>query len=70
MLISLQNSQSRLVIQASILQLENEYDLPDYPACLMKLFGNYVLPYLFGLDSLTRDNFIQDHTTNMTKKLF
>ena len=36
----------------------------------MKSFETDFLPHCFGLGSLNRDNLIQDHRTDMAKKLF
>ncbi|KYN04658.1 hypothetical protein ALC62_04469 [Cyphomyrmex costatus] len=55
---------------ASILQLENEQSVSDYSASIIKSFENDILPFYFGLHVLNRDDLIQNHTTEITKKLF
>ena len=86
MMISLRNSQSRLVIQALvillfklrtvnsnkmialILQLREEHVVSDYSDSIIKSFENDVLPLRFGINSVIRDNLIQNHTTEIAKK--
>ncbi|XP_011873641.1 PREDICTED: uncharacterized protein LOC105565230, partial [Vollenhovia emeryi] len=55
---------------ASILQLENEQVVSEYSSSIIKSFKNDVLPQRFGLSSLNRDDLIQNHTTEVAKKLF
>ncbi|KMQ84861.1 hypothetical protein RF55_16997, partial [Lasius niger] len=55
---------------ASILQLKNEHDVSDYSNSIIKSFENDVLPLRFGINSFNRDDLIQNHTTEMAKKLF
>jgi len=55
---------------ASILQLKNEHDVSDYSNSVIKSFENDVLPLRFGINSLNRDDLIQNCTTKMAKKLF
>lgn len=55
---------------SSILQIENKHDVFDYSTSVIKCFENDVLPHRFSLGSLNRDNLVQDHTTDIAKKLF
>lgn len=55
---------------ASILQLENKQLVSEYSASIFKSFENDVLPLRFGLSCLKRDDLIQNHTTEIAKKLF
>lgn len=55
---------------ASILQLKNEHDVSDYSNSIIKSFEDDLLPLRFGINSLNRDDLIQNHTTEMSKKLF
>ncbi|GAB1860468.1 SWIM-type domain-containing protein [Camponotus japonicus] len=60
------------------LNWENLYTIKDmlislrnnYSNSIIKSFEDDVLPLRFGLNSLNRDDLIQNHTTEMAKKLF
>lgn len=68
-LLKLRSGNSNATI-ASILQLQNEHDVSDYSASVMKSFENDVLPIRFGINAVSRDELIQNHTTEMAKQLY
>ncbi|XP_036143574.1 uncharacterized protein LOC118645866 isoform X2 [Monomorium pharaonis] len=55
---------------ASILQLENEQSVSDYSLSIIKSFENDILPFHFVIHAVNRDNLIQNHNTEITRKLF
>lgn len=68
-LLKLRSGNSNAMI-ASILQLKNEHEVSDYSNSVMKSFENDVLPFRFGINSVSRDELIQNHTTEIAKLLF
>jgi hypothetical protein len=68
-LLKLRTGNSNKMI-ASILQLENEQSVSDYSASIIKSFENDILPFHFGLHNVNRNDLIQNHNTEITKKLF
>ena len=44
--------------------------ISEYFESIFQSFGKYVLPLCFGLNSVNRDNLIQNQTTEIAKKLF
>ena len=55
---------------ALILQLRDEHVVSDYPNIIIKSFENDVLPLFFYINSVIREDLIQNLTTKMAKKLF
>ena len=53
---------------ASILNIDHEKSISKYSKSIIQSFEKDVLPRRFGLNSVNRDNFIQNHTTEITKK--
>jgi len=68
-LLKLRTGNSNKMI-ASILQLENEQSVSDYSTSIIKSFENDILPFHFGLHAVNREDLIQNHNTEITKKLF
>ena len=52
---------------ASILQLTDEHVVSDYSNSIIKSFENDVLTLRFGINSVIRDDIIQNRTTEMVK---
>ena len=55
---------------ASILNIDNEQSFSEYSKSIIQSFEKDVLPLRFGLNSINRDNLIQNHTTEISEKLF
>ncbi|XP_018403017.1 PREDICTED: uncharacterized protein LOC108779943 [Cyphomyrmex costatus] len=55
---------------ASILQIEYEQLVSEYVSSIITAFEEDVLPSRFGLASVTKDDLINNHTTQMAKILF
>ncbi|KAL6419499.1 hypothetical protein ACFW04_014694 [Cataglyphis niger] len=51
-------------------KLKNEHDVSEYFNSIIKFFKNDVLSLRFDINSLNRDDLIQNHTTKMSKKVF
>ena len=55
---------------ASILNIDNEQSISEYSKSIIQSFEKDVLPLRFGLNSVNRDNLIQNNTTKIAKKWF
>lgn len=55
---------------SSILQLEREQQVSDYCKQIIRSFEEDILPFHFGINSVSRQQLIQNHTTNISKALF
>ena len=55
---------------ASIFNINNEQSISEYSKSIIQFLGKNVLPLHFALNSFNRDNLIQNHTTEIAKKLF
>ena len=57
-------------IISSVFQLDNEQSISDYGASVIKSFETDMSPFHFSLSALNRDDLINNHTTEITRKLF
>ena len=57
-------------IISSAFELDNEQQISDYCASVIKSFETDILPIHFGSSALNRDDLIYNHTTEITRKLF
>lgn len=57
-------------IIASVFNIDNEQSISEYSASIVKSFEKDVLPLRFGLNFVTRVDLIQNHTTEIAKRLF
>lgn len=55
---------------SSILQLDREQQVSDYCKQIIRSFEKYILPLHFGINSVSRQQLIQNHTNNISKALF
>lgn len=54
---------------SSILQLEREQQVSDCCKQIIRSFEQDILPFRFGISSTSRQQLIEDHTTNISKAL-
>ena len=62
--------QTKIIKIRSVFQLDNEQSISDYCASVSKSSETDILPFHFGLSASNRDDLINNHTTEITKKLF
>lgn len=55
---------------SSIFDIENEIKVSDFCESVINSFQKDVLPKYFGLQSVTREDLVRDHTSIYAKKLF
>ena len=55
---------------ASVFNINNEQSISEYSKSIIQFFAKNVLPLHFASNSFNRDNLIQNHTTEIAKKLF
>lgn len=55
---------------ASVFNIDNEQSISEYSASIVKSFEKDVLPFRFGLNFVNRVDLIQNHTTEIAKRLF